>query len=357
MARKSVLIISYVPPYNRQGRDLAECLCENGYDASLVQMNVATDKTKKVFGVKCIPPKGIFHKAIMLWNIARFVQKSLLLPKDIVVVVGKPALGVGGLFSLVFRSKLVWYSLEFSRLRCLDRFVYQHFVKGYIDVEENRRDAIFREYGKKDVSLVCHNMPRSRKTLPSGGKLRAYLSAKYGVGKDCKIAIYAGSYQKYACLDKIVEASSHFPENVKLVLMTYGLPERLASASPNCIVIPPVNGEDFYDWLADADCALLPYESKDDFNVLNCSPQKLFDCYVAGIPFVASDRPLVRRVLEADICAGELCDFTSGEDIVGAVGKIINRKTIVSAGMRRLYLERFNYGAMSGRIADLFGQL
>ena len=123
MSRKSVLIISYVPPYNRQGRDLAECLCENGYDASLVQMNGATDKTKKVFGVKCIPPKGIFHKAIMLWNIARFVQKSLLLPKDIVVVVGKPALGVGGLFSLVFRSKLVWYSLEFSRLVCLDRFV------------------------------------------------------------------------------------------------------------------------------------------------------------------------------------------------------------------------------------------
>lgn len=357
MSRKRILIISYVPPYNRQGEDLSAALKRSGYDVMLFQKDGETDRANNVYGVKCLMPKGTFHKLKMLWNMMKFMAVTIFVPKSIVVCIGKPMLVLAGLYRVVFGAKLVWYSLEYSKLGMVDRFVYQHFVKGYIDVEANRRDAIFAEYGKKEISLVCHNMPQLREKPPTGGRLREYIANIPGVESATKIVIYAGSYQKYACLGKIIEASQNFPENVKLVVMAYGIPEELKYLSPNCIFVPPVGGEAFYDWLADVDCALLPYESETDFNVMNCSPQKLFDCYVAGVPFVASDRPLVRRVLEADICAGELCDFTSGENIVGAVGKVINRKTIVSAGMRRLYLERFNYGAMSGRIADLFGQI
>ena len=100
-------------------------------------------------------------------------------------------------------------------------------------------------------------------------------SVNFYFSGDEQLVIYAGSYQKYACLDNIICASASFPDNVKLILMAYGLPDGLCGMTDNCVVVPPVKGEEFYDWLADADCALLPYEDKADFNVLNCSPQKI----------------------------------------------------------------------------------
>ena len=350
---KSVLIVSYVPPYNRQGYDLAVCLRRQGYDVRLFQMDGKSDEKNGIFGVRCIKPHGTFHKFQMARNFAVFLLRTMFLRKQIVVCVGRPMLILGGLYHLIFGSKLIWYSLEYSKLGRIDRFVYRHCVKGYIDVEENRRDAVFAHYGAKDISLVCHNMPHLMPVPPKGGMLREYLNAKYGVSAKTKIAIYAGSFQTYAQLYNIVAASRKFPETCRLVLMAFGLPENLTAGSANCIVVPPVRGEEFYEWVSDADCALLPYENDSDFNVLNCSPQKLFDCYAVGIPFVASDRPIIRKVLHEYSDAGAVCNFRDISDIVAKTVEVLQRKAHVGEKMRFLHKERFNYDSLSPLIESM----
>ena len=77
------------------------------------------------------------------------------------------------------------------------------------------------------------------------------MKEKYNFSGDEQLVIYAGSYQKYACLDNIICASASFPDNVKLILMAYGLPDDLCGMTDNCVVVPPVKGEEFYDWLAE----------------------------------------------------------------------------------------------------------
>lgn len=355
--KKSVLIISYVPNYNRQGYDFAECMRNSGYDVRLFQMDGITDAKTGVIGIKCIKPHGWFHKFHMLRNFVVFFFKTAFAKKDIVVCIGKPMLVLGGIYNKFFGSKLVWYSLEYSKLGCINRYVYQKCVAGYIDVEENRRIAIFAEYGEKQNSLVCYNMPHLHEKPIVGGRLRKYLKDTYGLSGDEQLIVYAGSFQGYACLDNIVRASRRFPTNRKLVLMTYGLPKELMNTASNCIVVPPVNGDDFYEWLADADCALLPYEDDEDFNVQHCSPQKLFDCYVVGVPYVASNRPLLRNVLGRCLEAGVLCDFKSSDEIVHAVNEILLRGNRPRNEMRRLHQTVFNYWEMSRSLEHMINAI
>lgn len=348
--KKSVLIISYVPNYNRQGYDFAECLRNSGYDARLFQMDGVTDREKGIIGIKCIKPHGVFHKLHMLRNLLAFFFKTVFAKKDIVVCVGKPMLILGGIYNIFFGSKLVWYSLEYSKLGYVNRYVYQKCVTGYIDVEENRRDAIFAEYGKKQNSIVCYNMPHLHGKPLGGGRLRKYLKDTCGLSGDEQLVVYAGSFQGYACLDNIVDASRGFPPNRKLVLMVYGLLDALKKSSPNCCVVPPVGGDEFYEWLADADCALLPYESADDFNVQNCSPQKIFDCYVVGVPYVASDRPIVRKVLTTYPSCGLLCDFNNVDSIREIIDSAVCLRDKVSGRMRKLHSDKMNYDSLTGKL-------
>ena len=350
---KSILVISYVPSYNRQGYDFAACLRDAGYNVRLYQMNGVDDRQREVYGVRCVKPTGVFHKLKMLRNLLAFLVRTLFVGKSIVVCVGKPMLVLGGLYHVLFGSKLIWYSLEYSRLGLMDRWVYQSCVSGYVDVEEHRREAIFTQYGKKDASLVCYNMPHLLHDAIAGGRLRAFLRDKHGMTGKEKLVVYAGSYQKYACLENIVCASVSFPESWKLILMTYGLPGELGVGSKNCIVVPPVGGEEFYNWLADADCALLPYEDKEDFNVLNCSPQKIFDCYCVGVPYVASDRPIVKKVLACCPGAGAVCDFTCVNSIREAVIRVGEVKRRIGCKMQELHANRFNYDIMKSSFRDL----
>ena len=344
--KKSVLIISYVPNYNRQGYDIADTLRGLGYPVRLYQMDGVTDEHKGVFGIRCVKPTGKFHKAIMVRNLLAFVFRTLFVPKAIVICVGKPLLCLGGFYSLVFGSKVIWYSLEYTQLGRMDRIVYQKCVSGYVDVEENRRNAVFSKYGAKTASLVCYNMPHLHKNPISGGALKSFLVEKHGFNGNELLVVYAGSYQKYACLENIVRASINFPENMKLVVMAYGLPDNLCAESNNCIAVPPVKGEEFYDWLADASCALLPYETDHDFNVLNCSPQKIFDCYCVGVPYVASNRPIVHKMLAIDTLAGEVCDFNDLGDILSKIQMVADRKAVAHEMMRQIHINRLNYDVM-----------
>ena len=355
--KEHVLIISYVPHYNRQGYDLAEELSAAGYFVRLYQKDGVSNKDKGIIGVRCIKPHGRFHKLHMVCNFGVFIFKTLLVRKQIVVCVGKPMLVLGGLYKILFGSTLVWYSLEYSKLSLVDRFVYRKCVSGYIDVEENRQKAVFSEYGEKKHSLICYNMPHLHASPPRGGRLREYLKAQQGFLPHTRIVIYAGSYQQYACLDKIVEASRAFPAGTTLVLMAYGLPRGIGMSSPNCIVVPPVSGEEFLNWLADADCALLPYEDDNDLNVRNCSPQKLFDCYLVGVPYVASNRPITRIALSKYSEAGVFCDFSSSSDIRTKVAEILGRGLSMREAMRELHVKEFNYGLLRKDLVSLFNAL
>lgn len=352
--KKNVIVLSYVPPYNRQGVDLAHILRGDNVNVRLYQLNGVTNIDSLEFGVPWLKPHGVFSKFHVLWTMVRFVLPTWWRRKDVIVCVGRPILIVGALFKRVFGCKFVYYSLEYSKLGVYDRWAMRQ-LDAYIDVERNRCEMVFRDYGLSIPSIVINNLPLLHRVPVKGGMLRTYLTEKYGVPRTAKIVVYAGSFQVYSCLPEIVAASKVLQEDVYWVLMAYNLPADLIAEAPaNCFTIPPVSPPSFYDWLADADCSLLPYESKDDFNVLNCSPQKIFDCFLVGVPFVASNRPIVNEVLADSPYAGTVCDFTDVQSIVQAVQRMCGvDKEKVRPRMVSMHQKKYYYEIMAEKVRQL----
>lgn len=341
----NVCIIAGLFGNNRQGFDMAEALRRYGHKVRLVQYANGSDVKVGNIGVGFLRPHGIFSKFHVAVNLMRVVAHSLFCRKDVVVCIGSSLLIIGAFYKLFFRSDLVYYSLEYQHYNRLKAWIVTRLVDRYIDVEHNRLQRVFSDLGVHKSYMVLHNFPSKVHRALHSGLLRSYLREHYGLLGGEKLIVYAGSYQRYACIENIVAASKSFPENYKLILMmAWGLPEQFDYDPKKCIFVPPQSGMAFFDWLSDADCALLPYESEDDFNVLNCSPQKLFDCYLVGVPYVASSRPLICQVLDQFKGAGVLCDFTSVDSILKAIkhGLVLKSPQCTDA-MHKLYLAEYNY--------------
>lgn len=349
---KNVLIVCNLFGNNRQGYDLASVLREKGCHVRLVQYADTSDSTIGDLGVRFVQPHGIFSKIHVLSNLLRVFLKSFSARRDIVVCIGRPLLVDAVVLAALAGAELVYYSLEYGHYTWLQSWIMRHCVRRYMDVEETRRVRVYKEVNLSVPWQIIYNLPILSNQVCAAGGLREYLRMNKGLRGTEKIVLYAGSYQVYSCLETIYAASSMFPDDVVLIYMVArGLPESCNQDTNKCKIVPSQSGQTFFDWLSDADCLLLPYESEDDFNVQNCSPQKLFDCYRAGVPYLASNRPLIRKVNERFVGAGMLCDFTNVHSIIeGVTRAIFLKKPETIAAMRKLYREEFNYSRYARRL-------
>lgn len=350
----NVLIICNLFGNNRQGYDLAHILREDGCRVRLVQYADTSEPKIGNFGVRYIKPHGLFSKFHVLFNILRIFFRGLTARRDIVVCIGSPLLVGAAILAMFSRSKLVYYSLEYCRYTKMQSWVLKHCVNRLIDVEESRRERMIEDFQLNIPSMIMYNLPILSNQACTPGGLRRYLVSEKGLKGTEKLVLYAGSYQSYACLETIYAASEKFPEDIILVYMVArGLPNGCNQDTEKCKIVPAQSGQTFFDWLSDADCLLLPYETDDDFNVKYCSPQKLFDCYRVGVPYIGSDRPLIRKIHTEYPEAGIFCSFREIDSIVESVSKGVVLKTVdVTGKMEKMYREKYNYSMHKDRLVD-----
>lgn len=350
----NVLIICNLFGNNRQGYDLAQILRESGCRVRLVQYADTSEPEIGNFGVKYTKPRGVFSKFHVLFNLLRIFFRGLTARRDIVVCIGRPLLVDAAILARLSRSKLVYYSLEYVKYTKIQSLVIRYCVNRLIDVEEFRLRRMIDDFHLNIPTMVMYNLPILSNQPCSQGKLRRYLVSEKGLKGTEKLVLYAGSYQSYACLEKIYAASEKFPDDVVLVYMVArGLPNRCNKDTEKCKIVPAQSGQEFFDWVSDADCLLLPYETDDDFNVKYCSPQKLFDCYRVGVPYIASDRPLIRKIHVEYPEAGIFCSFRDIDSIVESVTKGVVLKTVdVTGKMEKMYREKYNYSRHKDRLVD-----
>lgn len=350
----NIVIICNLFGNNRQGYDLAGVLRDQGHSVRLVQYSKEVDSKEGNYGVAFTRPHGMFSKFHVLLNLWRIFRKSFLWKKDVIVCIGKPLLPIAAFYKLIYRSRFVYYSLEYLEYDYFHRVIVSKMVDRYIDVEENRCRKVYEELRLKIPSMIVYNVPGFAEYAPMSGKLRRYLKEHCGASGCEKILIYAGSYQWYARIENLVKASERFPDGVLLVLMvSWGLPNKLRDSVSlkHCKIVPPQSGKEFFDWLSDADCALLPYEDDGEFNVRNCSPQKLFDCYLVGVPFLGSNRPIIKKLLARCPESGTICDFSDVDSIIASVSKAIGLKNAkCSQRMKNLCRNEYNYGHYAEQI-------
>lgn len=131
------------------------------------------------------------------------------------------------------------------------------------------------------------------------------------------LSIYAGSLIPNRHLEDIIGALVFLPSVYGIAFVGFvesdymreliTLSERLG-VQERFVILQPVKWSELPSYIATADCAFAFYE-KNSLNNYYCSPSKLFDSLMAGVPVISSDNPLVVEVIQqhdAGVCIPEV---------------------------------------------------
>jgi len=271
---------------------------------------------------------------------------------DVLVCVNYPSLLAIPPLALLRRPKVIYYCLETVKDAmgiALETALCRRTAAQVLVPEENRARALQSRLGKRCAVHVIPNVPYLRAGVPRPGKLREYLAPRVP-RKDLTIVLYSGVYHAYNRLEHIITSAAAWPSTICLVLMLAGrypnsLRDLVTTSGSRAVIVPPVGTGELFDWIADADIGLLPYEDKDDINVQFCAPQKLFDYLACGIPFIGSRRPSIQAV-EQEFGCGLSIDMTDSAALAEAVmilgGDSVLRR-VMAEKARKAHIEKYHY--------------
>lgn len=140
---------------------------------------------------------------------------------------------------------------------------------------------------------------------PLGADAGTGLRERLALPADEPIVLYQGWMSPERGIDVLVRAARHFPKTVHLVLAGYGAHEaelRAISAADGTddgrvVFLGEIPNDELMTLTRSADLGVIPYHGI-DLNNYYCSPNKLFEYAVAGVPFLSNDLPFLRSVAE-----------------------------------------------------------
>jgi glycosyltransferase involved in cell wall biosynthesis len=138
------------------------------------------------------------------------------------------------------------------------------------------------------------------KPIADGRRLRQ----RFGLGDTARIVLYQGWIADNRGIERLVEAAGAFDAGIHLVIIGYGdfesrLKEIVARRRLGARVLfyGGVPSEELHELTCEADLGVIPYFGLDENNYY-CSPNKVFEFAVAGLPFICNDLPFLRDVVE-----------------------------------------------------------
>jgi glycosyltransferase involved in cell wall biosynthesis len=215
-----------------------------------------------------------------------------------------------------------------------------------------------KDYGVPAPHVILNAAPRPSRDEGPTGELRRRL----GYGAHDRIVLYQGWMSAERGLDRLVQAARHFPSDVHLVLVGYGVHEaelhRLSAEQGTddgrVVFFGRVEPDVLAVLTRDADLGVIPYHGI-DLNNTYCSPNKLFEFAVAGVPFLSNDLPYLRSI--ADTWGyGMLTDLSSPEQAAQAILSVVRddaRLAQMKAAASKAG-ETLNWDVEGAKLLDLY---
>lgn len=274
--------------------------------------------------------------------------------------------------------------VEFSRRRKVP-LIYDAHELYYAQVQLPA--IVQRRYRRREASLITHadaaitvNPYISRlmadrykvkepHVIVNAAPLRPIESTKplrerFGLDSEVRIALYQGWISDNRGIERIVEAAEQFIPGVVLVIVGYGAYEdtlkKLAvkkGLSNRVFFYGGVPSDELHPLTCDADLGIVPYHGVDENNYY-CSPNKLFEFAVAGLPFVSNDLPYLRDVATR-YGSGYLTDLNSPSAIATAINGIFSDdKTLARLkGGALIAREEMNWDVEERKLLAIYREL
>ena len=126
-----------------------------------------------------------------------------------------------------------------------------------------------------------------------------------GLPKTTKVVLFQGWYHRSRGLEDLVKSMCYTSNDIHLVFLGYGeedvvLALRKELEIENRVhILPKVPWDELINWTSSADCGIIPYQ-KTDLNNYLCSPNKLFEFIMAGLPILCNDFPFLDQVVKGE---------------------------------------------------------
>ena len=117
-----------------------------------------------------------------------------------------------------------------------------------------------------------------------------------------------------------------------------------------------VGQDELLSYTASADAGVIPYMPRDELSVYWCTPNKLFEFMVAGLPILASDLPELRRFVTGQ-GIGLNRPMRTAREVADAIDEFLD--TDVAAFQHQVEIVRsdFTWAAQGARLIELYRDL
>ena len=209
---------------------------------------------------------------------------------------------------LVFDSHELYE--EVSQMSSFMRRVWQSVLRRnapHVDAFITVNDSIAQEHAKRYPALVPAVVVKNATIVTGEPLVRTRLLRNAAeLGDDARVLLYQGGFARHRGLELLIKAAADLPEPWVLVMMGWGniegdlkaLAARLDPHGRRIRFIPPAPHADLKAWTSGGDLGVIPYENT-CLNHWYCSPNKLWEYPIAGVPMLVSPFPELKAVIEA----------------------------------------------------------
>jgi glycosyltransferase involved in cell wall biosynthesis len=234
-------------------------------------------------------------------------------------------------------------------------------VDGFITINDSIADCMLRRYPKFPPAVIIKNAARlPAAEVSDDGRLRRAAALEHGR----KVLLYQGGFARFRGLETVVRSAALLPPEWCLVMMGWGNLE--ASLRSIALLVDPGGGRirfvppapqgELAQWTAGATLGVIPYEN----NCLNhwfCTPNKLWEYPLAGVPILASPFPELRKVLEEHGVGRLLSDPVTAEGIAELVASLGEAELAEMKANCRRYIAADNWALYERRLIVLYRNL
>lgn len=301
------------------------------------------------------------------------ITRLLSFNPDIIHVHDLPCLKAGVFASreinvpLVYDAHELYYAQEslsyiLTKLFYKTEKKYIRVPKAVITVNPFIAKIMSREYNVPEPNVImnCTEMPKDFDRDAGKGLLRK----KGNIPDDYRVVLYQGWISSERNIQTMIRGVHYFPEKVCLAIIGYGDFEKVLrelvtkeGLEEKVFFLGPVPSDEMLNYSAGADIGVIPYRPVDD-NHLYCSPNKLFEYILAGVPVLSNDLPFFRMIKEKYDCI-DTVSMESPEEFGSKVSDLLqdNEKLDLLKSNCMMAAEELNWDVESRKLLQIYDKI
>lgn len=344
-----------------------------GFDTTIIALHEAelkehdfTNENTRIHRIKLTSKNWKKNRLIHFFKYIEFLGRVLFHYKksDIVHCHDLNTLPIGCMIKLLSfgKTRLIYDTHEFAsndtpyesvlnqKIKWFLENFFIKFADEIITVNKAIADLYKTLYKLKKNPFVIHNCPH--KTLIPKSNI---LKEKLGIPNDRYLIIYQGILSKGRNIKKLINFMNDTKiDNLAIVFMGYGeLEEEVKNAANEQIfyhpAVPPI---DLLNYTASADCGIsLIADSCISYRY--CTPNKLFEYSMAGLPVITSDLPEQARLVKK-YKIGEVPESDRSSDLTAAILTIMKIKSFELKENLANFTNKYNWENQSLELTKVY---